>query len=50
MLKKSLKQTKDVNQYGFTNVQDFATKLSNPYFARDLNDVKLSADAKVKLG
>lgn len=42
---------KDVNQYGFTNVQDFAAEaFSNPYLARDLNEVKLSANAKVKLG
>jgi hypothetical protein len=42
---------KDINQYGFTSVQDFAAEaLSNPYFARDLNEVKLSAAAKEKLG
>lgn len=42
---------KDINQYGFKTVDEFgAEAFSNPIFARELNEVTLSAKAKEQLG
>jgi len=50
--KSSFKANKiDAKEYGFKNGNEFiAEAFSNPYFARDLNRVRLSTKAKERLG
>ncbi len=43
------KQTKNKEQYGFTNVDEFVSEaFSNPVFAKELNDMKLTVKLKEK--